>query len=152
MQRRTYPALVRTVLGDTLCRRSRLLALGGLPMSEQRSQDLDEWSGGSEWRGLHELLSLMSKKWAVAVLLTLRPRPLRFAQLQREIGCGNVKTMTVTLRSLEEAGLVDRQVIDSRPPGVLYKMTGLGHTLIGSLDPVRKWSVDHEFDPSRLDT
>ncbi|MDF2468156.1 putative HTH-type transcriptional regulator YtcD [Rhodococcus erythropolis] len=121
-------------------------------MSEQRSQDPDEWSGGSEWRGLHELLSLMSKKWAVAVLLTLRPRPLRFAQLQREIGCGNVKTMTVTLRSLEEAGLVDRQVIDSRPPGVLYKMTGLGHTLIGSLDPVRKWSVDHEFDPSRLDT
>ena len=108
-----------------------------------------EWSSGEEWRGLHELLSLMSKKWALAVLLTLRPRPMRFGQLQREIGCGQVKTMTMTLRSLENASLVERKVVDTRPPGVRYGVTPLGRSLIDSLDPVRKWSVDNDFDTAQ---
>ncbi|MGP9761259.1 winged helix-turn-helix transcriptional regulator [Corynebacterium sp. AOP12-C2-36] len=109
-----------------------------------------EWSSGDEWRGLHDLLTLISKKWAVAVLLTLRTRPLRYAQLQRAIGCGNVKTMTVTLKSLEEAGLIERKVLDGRPPGVMYEISALGRSLIGSLDPVRKWSVDNDFDADTL--
>lgn len=116
-------------------------------MTEEGDQD---WSSGEEWRTLHELLSLMSKKWAVAVLLTLRPRPMRFGRLQREIGCGHVKTMALTLRSLENAGLVDRRVVDTRPPGVMYEITPLGRSLIDSLDPVRKWSVDNDFDPLQL--
>lgn len=110
----------------------------------------EDWSSGREWRELHDLLTLMSKKWAVAVLLTLRPRPLRFSQLQREIGCSHVKTMATTLRSLEHADLIAREVVDARPPGVLYAITPLGRSLIGSLDPVRKWSVDNAFDPASL--
>lgn len=109
-----------------------------------------DWSSGIEWRGLHDLLSLISKKWAVAVLLTLRPRPLRYAQLQRALGCGNVKTMTVTLKSLEDAELIARVVVDTRPPGVRYEITPLGRSLIASLDPVRKWSVDNDFDVAAL--
>lgn len=107
-----------------------------------------EWSSGREWRELHGVLGLMSKKWAVAVLLTLRPRPMRFGQLQREIGCVQVKAMASTLRALEEAGLVSREVVDCRPPGVRYAITPLGGELIGSLDPVRKWSVDNRFEPT----
>lgn len=107
-----------------------------------------EWSSGHEWRGLHGVLGLMSKKWAVAVLLTLRPRPMRFGQLQREIGCVQVKAMASTLRALEEAGLISREVVDCRPPGVRYAITPLGGELIGSLDPLRKWSVDNSFQPA----
>ncbi|MDT0329872.1 winged helix-turn-helix transcriptional regulator [Nocardiopsis lambiniae] len=110
----------------------------------------EDWSSGEEWRSLHGLLTLMSKKWAVAVLLTLRPGPMRFGRLQREIGCGHVKTMAMTLRSLENAGLIDRRVVDTRPPGVRYEITSLGRSLIDSLDPVRKWSVDNDFDPLQL--
>lgn len=115
-----------------------------------RQDEQQDWSSGEEWRGLHDLLSLVSKKWAVAVLLTLRPRPMRFSQLQREIGCGHVKTLAMTLRSLESARLIDRQVVNARPPEVRYDLTKLGRTLIDSLDPVRKWSIDNDFDPAQL--
>ncbi|MCP2235647.1 transcriptional regulator, HxlR family [Prauserella halophila] len=96
----------------------------------------------NEWDPVHTLFRTLSKKWAASVLLSLFPRPLRFAEIQREMDCTNPKTLTNTLKLLEEEGLVHREVVAGRPPGVRYDLTASGRVLTERIYPLWKWASD----------
>ncbi|SNR63399.1 transcriptional regulator, HxlR family [Haloechinothrix alba] len=96
----------------------------------------------NEWDHVHALFTLLSKKWATGVLINLFPGPLRFTEVQREMSCTNSKTLTNTLKILEEEGLVRREIVDGRPPGVRYDLTASGRSLAERIYPLWKWSSD----------
>ncbi|MFF4418881.1 winged helix-turn-helix transcriptional regulator [Streptosporangium sp. NPDC001559] len=95
-----------------------------------------------EWEYVHRLFTILAKKWAVGVLITLFPGNLRFAEMQREIRCPNTKTLTMTLKTLEEEGLINREILHTRPPGVRYGLTESGRSLANLLYPLWKWVSD----------
>ncbi|WP_259461033.1 MULTISPECIES: helix-turn-helix domain-containing protein [unclassified Microbacterium] len=87
-----------------------------------------------------ELLDQVLDKWSLAVLNELCVRPLRFSPLRRAIPAVTQKSLTATLRRLERNGIVEREVVGTRPIAVEYRITPLGKTLRGPIDAILEWA------------
>jgi DNA-binding HxlR family transcriptional regulator len=67
----------------------------------------------------------------------------RFTGLKRSIEGISQRMLTLTLRRLEEDGLVSRHVEPTIPPAVHYELTPLGHSLTEALQPLMNWAQEH---------
>lgn len=75
------------------------------------------------------------------VLFTLSQRgTLRFNTLRRALPDISQKMLTATLRTLEEDGLVVRQVYAEVPPRVEYRLTERARSLLPILDELVDWA------------
>ncbi|QIV86658.1 transcriptional regulator [Glutamicibacter mishrai] len=90
-----------------------------------------------------EIMQRLGDKWTPLVLLTLADGPLRFSGLRQLIGSVTPKVLTSTLRTLERDGLVQRTVYAQVPVRVDYELTDIGHSLLGPMEILRKWSESH---------
>ena len=90
-------------------------------------------------------LSLIGNKWQVLILrdLTLNGT-MRFKELQRSIGKVSQKVLTANLRSMENAGLVHREVYAEVPPRVEYSLTDTGKTLKPVIDALWTWGESYK--------
>ena len=72
-------------------------------------------------------LTLIGNKWQVLILRDLNLNGvMRFKELQRSIGGISQKVLTTNLRTMEESGIVHREVFVEVPPRVEYSLTDLG--------------------------
>ena len=72
-------------------------------------------------------LMLIGNKWQVLILRDLNLNgTMRFKELQRSIGKISQKVLTSNLRTMEETGIVRREVFAEVPPRVEYSLTELG--------------------------
>ena len=86
----------------------------------------------------------MGDKWSLLVLYTLQHREvLRFKELQREIPDISQKSLTQTLRVLEEDGFVRRDVYAEVPPRVEYSLTVRGLSFLPLVDNLIEWAKDN---------
>lgn len=67
------------------------------------------------------------KKWSVPVLLALVGER-RFAELRHELGA-SPRALTLALKELADAGLVERRVHDGYPPSTTYRLTARARPL-----------------------
>jgi len=91
-------------------------------------------------------LDRIGDKWTVLVVLRLGAGPVRFRALLRSVEGISQRMLTVTLRSLERDGLVNRKVYDTRPPAVEYSLTERGKTLLHPIKVLVDWSKLHAAD------
>lgn len=90
-----------------------------------------------------ELLDQILDKWSLAVLNELCERPCRFNELRRAIPRVTQKSLTATLRRLERNGVIEREVVSTRPVAVRYRITDLGKTLRQPIDVLLAWTSRH---------
>ncbi|MEU2183734.1 winged helix-turn-helix transcriptional regulator [Streptomyces thermolilacinus] len=90
-----------------------------------------------------ELLDQVLDKWSLSVLNELCARPCRFNELRRAIPAVTQKSLTATLRRLERNGVVEREVISTRPVAIRYRVTPLGKTLRHPVDVLLAWAAEH---------
>ncbi|ALV53863.1 winged helix-turn-helix transcriptional regulator [Streptomyces althioticus] len=90
-----------------------------------------------------ELLDQVLDKWSLSVLNELCERPCRFNDLRRAIPTVTQKSLTATLRRLERNGIVEREVVSSRPVAVEYRITPLGKTMRRPVDVLLEWATAH---------
>jgi DNA-binding HxlR family transcriptional regulator len=67
---------------------------------------------------------------------------MRFSDLQRSIGDISQRMLTVTLRSLEADGLVNRTIYPEVPPRVEYALTASGLSLMPHLSGLVGWAIE----------
>ncbi|WAH65031.1 winged helix-turn-helix transcriptional regulator [Xanthomonas hortorum] len=96
-----------------------------------------------ECRALGELLAMVGDKWTVMTVAHLSSGPKRFNELRRLIGVISQRMLTLTLRRLEEEGLVTRTVFATVPSRVDYELTPHGMTLIAPLQSLAAWAATH---------
>ena len=90
-------------------------------------------------------LSLIGNKWQVLILRDLVLNgTMRFKELQRSIGKISQKVLTSNLRTMEDAGLVRREVFAEVPPRVEYSLTDVGETLKPVLDALWAWGEGYK--------
>ena len=90
-------------------------------------------------------LSLIGNKWQVLILRDLVLNgTMRFKELQRSIGTISQKVLTSNLRTMEDAGLVHREVFPEVPPRVEYSLTETGKTLKPVLDAQWAWGESYK--------
>ena len=90
---------------------------------------------------IKDILARFGDKWSIYTILTLgKEEKLRFNELKSQITGVSQRMLTVTLRSLEEDGLVSRQVYPEIPPRVEYSLTPLGQGLLLQLLQLADWA------------
>ena len=96
----------------------------------------------SQCAAVDQLVALLGEKWTLLVLGALTKAPtLRYNELQRTVGGISQRMLTLTLKKLEENGLVKRTIFASVPPRVDYELTPLGRTLIKPIRALLDWTI-----------
>jgi len=93
---------------------------------------------------IRDVLDRVGDAWSLLVLLELSKGPCRFNALRRVIDGISQRMLSVTLRHLERDGLITRKVLPLAPPQVEYTITDLGIGLVGGIEALRRWAVDHQ--------
>ncbi|MBC6609894.1 helix-turn-helix transcriptional regulator [Hymenobacter sp. BT507] len=93
---------------------------------------------------VRHVLDRIGDKWSFLCILHLGAADtLRFNELRKQIGDVSQRMLTVTLRSLEADGLVQRHVYAEVPPRVEYQLTPLGHSLLVAFSGLGTWANAH---------
>jgi|SRR5579872_1151352 len=92
--------------------------------------------------------SLYIGRWTPKILFSLTQRPYRHGQLRRELGSVSQRMLTRTLRNLESAGLITRQITQAKALSVEYSLTKLGATIIVPLRGMCRWARRYGKDVS----
>ena len=92
---------------------------------------------------MREVLDRVGDTWSLLVVINLQERPVRFNALRRAIEGISQRMLTVTLRSLERDGLVNRVVRPTTPPEVEYSLTELGHSIAVPVDALGVWAAQN---------
>jgi DNA-binding HxlR family transcriptional regulator len=89
---------------------------------------------------LSRVFGLLGKRWSGVILGLLLQGPARFAVLARTIPGISERMLSDRLTELTEAGLVDREVLDGPPLGVVYQLTESGRALGPGLLRLGEWA------------
>ncbi len=93
---------------------------------------------------IRNVLARVGDKWSLLVLYNLQHRePVRFKELQRQIPDISQKSLTQTLRTLEEDGFVSREVFPEVPPRVEYSLTPLALSFLPLVENMINWAKEN---------
>ena len=93
---------------------------------------------------VRDVLSRFGDKWSVLVLETLQANgTMRFNEIQRTIDDISQRMLSVTLRTLEQDGLIRRKVYAEVPPRVEYSLTPMGESLMPHVDALVNWAIQN---------
>jgi DNA-binding HxlR family transcriptional regulator len=83
---------------------------------------------------------LLGRRWLLAILYAAHGGAERFNEFRQVLGDIPPRTLAARLVELEEAGLLQRLVMDGRPPQVRYRLTPYGERLKGLLEALDVWA------------
>ncbi|MBO3443323.1 MULTISPECIES: winged helix-turn-helix transcriptional regulator [Clostridia] len=86
---------------------------------------------------------LVSGKWKLLILWYLSNGRLRFSELKRKLPDVTQRMLTNQLRSLEDDGLVHREVYPVVPPKVEYSLTEIGEKMIPLLEQMYNYGIEY---------
>ena len=92
---------------------------------------------------LTRVFSVLGKRWSGLILGTLLQRPARFGELARAIDGITDSMLSARLAELQEAGLVEREVLEGPPLATLYRLTAAGRELEPALLALARWAERH---------
>ena len=86
-------------------------------------------------------ISLIDGKYTITVMyyLSTCTAPMRFNVLKRCIGDIPFKTLSSTLKKMEEDGLIIRTEYPQIPPKVEYHLSNRGRSLLPIIDMLLQW-------------
>jgi DNA-binding HxlR family transcriptional regulator len=69
---------------------------------------------------------LLERRWTISILYASVEGAERFNEFRSALGRVSPATLTARLTELVEAGLLERRVLETRPPAVEYRLTAQG--------------------------
>jgi DNA-binding HxlR family transcriptional regulator len=100
----------------------------------------------ADCRRAADLLARIGDKWTILVLAAIGERRLRFGELHRAVNGISQRMLTVTLRNLEQDGILIRTAYPTIPPRVEYELSDRGRSLKLALAPIGKWVMENQTD------
>lgn len=90
-------------------------------------------------------VQIIGSKWKLLILRNLMfDGKQRFKDFMKTIPAISKKVLTDNLRTLENDGLIEREVFAEVPPRVEYYLSPLGNSLKSILDAMFEWGTDYE--------
>lgn len=90
-----------------------------------------------------DTMDILGGKWRIKILSSLYFGQTHFMELQRRVTGIGSKMLSQELRDLENNGLVNRTVFDTKPITVVYKLTPYGETLKDIILGMESWGRKH---------
>jgi DNA-binding HxlR family transcriptional regulator len=85
---------------------------------------------------------LLERRWTVSILCASHEGAIRFNEFLQMLGPVPPATLAGRLSELERAGVLERDVIDARPPRVEYRLTPRGEALGALVAALRQFAHD----------
>lgn len=92
---------------------------------------------------VHDTMYVLSGKWRLPILSTLRMGDRRFKELSKELNGITDKVLSKELKELEVNQLVLRKVYETSPPKVVYSITEHGISLESVFLSLKNWGDMH---------
>ena len=84
---------------------------------------------------------LLERRWLLSIVYAAQEGAVRFNEFRYALGDIPPRTLAARLSELEAAGLLERRVIDSRPPRAEYRLTPYGERLNALMDALRAFAA-----------
>jgi DNA-binding HxlR family transcriptional regulator len=93
-------------------------------------------------------LDIVGERWTLLILRELALHgPRRFQDFQRRLAGISPNTLSARLKTLEDAGVIERRFYDQHPPRAEYLLTPKGEALRPTLGALRQWG--EQYAPRR---
>jgi len=93
---------------------------------------------------IRRVLDRFGDKWSLLIISMLgETDKMRFSEIKKVLHDISQKMLTLTLRKLEEDGLVKRKIYAEVPPKVEYKLTESGISLLPHILALTAWGDKH---------
>ena len=87
---------------------------------------------------------LLERRWLLSIVYAAHEGAVRFNEFRYALDDRiSPRTLAMRLSELEQAGILERRVIDARPPRVEYSLTEDGQQLKEVVEAVRVWAGRH---------
>jgi DNA-binding HxlR family transcriptional regulator len=88
---------------------------------------------------IEQAMMLLGGRWPALLLYYLKDGPRRFSDLQRDNPTISHRMLTLELRKLEKAGVIDRRAYPGYPLRVDYELTASGKQVLPLIDAMGDW-------------
>ncbi|MFI7153498.1 winged helix-turn-helix transcriptional regulator [Nonomuraea sp. NPDC050022] len=92
---------------------------------------------------IRQTLDRVGDKWSLLIIAVLESGPLRYTDLQRQVPGISQRMLSLTLRQLQQDGLITRTAYAEVPPRVEYTLAPLGRDLHQIVTSLIGWAADH---------
>ena len=84
---------------------------------------------------------LLGRRWVLAILwASAEAGAVRFNEFKQTLEGIPPRTLALRLTELEDAGVIERRVLEGRPPRVEYRLTEAGRRLGTLVDAMHRWA------------
>ena len=90
---------------------------------------------------VRQIADLLERRWTVSILVASNEGAVRFNEFLQMLGPVPPATLASRLSGLEQAGILERVVVDSRPPRVEYQLTARGARLGAIVSALRGFAL-----------
>lgn len=90
---------------------------------------------------VRQAAGLLERRWTLSILWASHEGASRFNELKQAVGEIPPRTLAQRLVELEQAGVLERVVVDARPPRVEYRLTEAGRRLHAVVEAVTRWAT-----------
>jgi len=96
-----------------------------------------------EMKYIHDTLYVLSGKWKMLIIVSLRNGNSRYRDIARSIPSITFRMLSKELKDLEENKLVERKVHADTPVVIEYRLTEYSKTVWPLLKEMIKWGKNH---------
>jgi DNA-binding HxlR family transcriptional regulator len=89
---------------------------------------------------VRQAADLLERRWTLSILWASHEGAVRFNEFRSSLGPVPPATLTARLNELADAGVLERRVLDTRPPGVEYRLTERGRALEALVGALARWA------------
>ena len=92
-------------------------------------------------------ISILGKKWTCTIIRALLAEPRRFSDISNYVQGLSDRLLSQRLHELEQSGIVERRVYDSKPVLVEYSLTEKGLSFRQVVEAIQRWADEWEAHP-----
>jgi DNA-binding HxlR family transcriptional regulator len=89
---------------------------------------------------VRQAADLLGRRSMLSIVWASHAGAVRFNEFREAVGTIPPRTLAARLTELEQAGVLERRVIASRPPRVEYRLTEKGRRLEALVEALQRWA------------
>ena len=92
---------------------------------------------------ISDTMEILNGKWKMSIIACLCFQPMRYSELLKEVNGISGKMLSRELKDLEMNELIERNVLNTAPVAVEYRITDYGKTLKQLTNTIADWGLIH---------
>ena len=94
---------------------------------------------------ISDTMEILNGKWKMSIIACLCFQPMRYSELLKEVRGISGKMLSRELKDLEINELIERNVLNTAPVAVEYRITEYGKSLKELTNTIADWGISHRI-------